>query len=128
MKAIKIIKEKLQKYPQVKFEENENSISIFPLTDDGFTVTLIVGVDDFTVHFNGWHENFENEEKALNCFAFGLSNECRLKEFRRGSEPYKWTLEYEEDGDWIEDSTVGQFISAFWKKETVHYLQNDLIK
>lgn len=128
MNAIETIKEKLQKYPNVKFEEDENLISILPISDDGFIVTLIVEGDNFTVHFNGWHENFADEEKALNCFAFGLSSECRLKEFRRGSEPYKWTLEFKEDENWVEDSTVGQFISAFWKKETIHYLQNDLIK
>ena len=125
MNAIELIKEKLQKYSQIQFEENENSISILPLSDKGFTVTLIVGIGNFTVHFNGWHENFESEEEALNCFAFGLSSECRLKEFRRGSEPYKWTLEYKEGENWIEDSTVGQFISAFWKKEIIYYLQND---
>lgn len=128
MNAIEIIKEKLQKYPHAKFEEDESSISILPISDDGFTVTLIVDVDNFTVYFNGWHENFDDDDKALNCFAFGLSTECRLKEFRRGGESYKWTVEFEENGDWIEDSTVGQFISAFWKKETIHYLQNDLIR
>lgn len=127
MNVIEKIKERLQKYPHVKFEEDENSISIFPTSDDGFIVTLIFDGANFTVHFNGWHENFEVEEKALNCFAFGLSTECRLKEFRRG-EPYKWTLEFEENGNWIESSTVGQYISAFWKKETIHYLQNDLVK
>lgn len=41
------------------------------------------------VYFNSWHEEFDDEDEALNCSAFGLSSECRLKEFNRNGEPYK---------------------------------------
>lgn len=128
MNVISKVKEKLQKYPEIRFQEDENSISVLPTLDNGFTVTLIIGDDDFKVFYNGWHEDFENEEVALNCFALGLSSRCRLIEFRRENEPYKWTLEYLEKGNWIEDSTISLFDFSFWQNETTHYLQNDLIK
>lgn len=128
MDAIKKVKEKLRKYPQVVYEETENSISVLPVTDKGFTVTFEIGYDDIKVFYNGWHEDFEDEEEALNCFAFGLSDECRLKEFCRNGEPYKWTLEYKDGKNWIEDSTTSLFNFSFWKEQTINYLQNDLIK
>jgi len=128
MSAIEKIKEKLQKYPHINFEEDENSIWILPTSQKGFTVTLDIGYDNIKVFFNGWHEDFESEEEALNCFAFGLSRDCRLKEFRRNDESYKWTLEYKENDEWIADGTTSLFNFAFWKKQTIHYLQNDLIK
>ena len=128
MNVISKVKEKLQKYPEIRFQEDENSISVLPTLDNGFTVTLIIGDDDFKVFYNGWHEDFGDEEVALNCFALGLSSRCRLIEFRRENEPYKWTLEYLEKGNWIEDSTVSLFNFSFWQNETTHYLQNDLIK
>ncbi len=128
MTAIQVIKEKLKKYPQISYEETENNISVFPVSDEGFTVSLEINQGIYKVFYNGWHEDFEDEDKALNCFAFGLSNECRLKEFRRNNKPYKWTMEYKNGEDWIEDSTTGLLIFAVWQKQTIHYLQNDLIK
>lgn len=128
MTAIEKIKEKLKKYPQVTYEEAENYISVLPIVDKGFTVSLEISDENIKVFYNGWHDDFENEEEALNCFAFGLSNECRLKEFCRNGEPYKWTLEYKDGENWIEDSTTGLFNFAVWQKQTIHYLQNNLIQ
>jgi hypothetical protein len=128
MTAIEKIKEKLKKYPQVTYEEVENFISVLPITDKGFTVSLEISHDNFKVFYNGWHEDFENETEALECFAFGLSNECRLKEFCRNGQPYKWTLEYKENEIWIEDSTTGLFNFSIWKEQTINYLQNNLVK
>ena len=127
MNPIEEIKTRLRKYPHAKYESNDSSISVFPTTDKGFTVELIVNQKVYTVSFNGWHENFQSEEEAFNCFAFGLSNECRLKEYRRGNFAYRWSVESQENGEWIEDSTTGLLLFPFWKKAEVCYLQNNLI-
>lgn len=127
MNVIEEIKANLQKYPHAKSESNSSSISVFPTSDDGFTVGLTVNQDSYTVSFDGWHENFQDKEEALNCFAFGLSPDCRLKEYRRGNFAYKWIVESKENGGWVEDSTTGLFLFPFWMKKEVRYLQNDLI-
>ena len=124
---IEEIKTRLQKYPHAKYESDADSISVFPTSDDGFTVSLTVNQKSYTVSFNGWHEDFQNEEDALNRFAFGLSSECRLKECWRGSFAYKWTVESKENGEWVEDSSTGLFLFPFWKKKESRYLQNNLI-
>ena len=72
MDTIEKIKAKLQKYSHAKYESDRNSISMFPTSDDGFTVSLTVNPDSYTVSFDSWHEYFQSEEDALNCFAFGL--------------------------------------------------------
>jgi len=127
MDAIEKIKARLQKYPHVKYESDGNSISVFPTSGDGFTVGLTVNPDSYRVSFNGWHEDFQNEGEALNCFAFGLCSDCRLKEYRRGNFAYKWTVESKESGEWVENSTTGLFLFPFWMRRVVRYLQNDLI-
>ncbi len=127
MRAIEEIEARLKKFPQAKYEINKTSISIFPTSGDGFTVSLYEREGNFTVAFDGWHEEFQDKDAALNCFAFGLSSECRLKEVRRGKFACKWTVESWEDGEWIEDSTTGFLIFPFWKKEEVRYLQNTLL-
>ena len=63
--------------------------------------------------FNGWREDFQQPEEALDCFAFGLSDECRLKETRRGSFAYRWTVESKQNGEWVADSETGLFLSRF---------------
>ena len=127
MNVIDEIKAKLNKYPHAKFESNSSSVSVFPTSADGFTVGLTVNQDSYTVSFDGWHEDFQDEEEALNCFAFGLSSACRLKEYRRGNFAYKWTVESKENGKWVEDGTTGLFLFPFWIRKEVRYLQNNLI-
>jgi hypothetical protein len=127
MNLIEEITAKLQKYPHAKFESSSSSISVFPTSEAGFTVGLTVNQDSYTVSFDSWHEDFQDKEEALNCFAFGLSSDCRLKEYRRGNFTYKWTVESKERGKWVEDSTTGLFFFPFWMRKEIRYLQNNLI-
>jgi|SRR6266851_1489853 len=127
MNVIDDIKAKLQTYPNARYEISGSSISVLPISDNGFTVRLDLAPDRYTVSFNGWHEDFQYEEEALQCFAFGLSDECRLKEWRRGNFAYRWAVESRENGRWVADSETGLFLFPFWKAKEVRYLQNNLI-
>ncbi len=114
----------------MKFEDRGNSITIFPQSADGFEVSLYVDKnrdDPFEVYFSGWHESFSDPSEALECFAFGLSYECRLKEHYRGESAYRWTVEHLQDGSWEEYGTTGLIFSRFWRSKTVKIKQNRLI-
>lgn len=76
------------------------------------------------VGYDGWHEQFDTPEQALECFAFGLSDRCRLKVTYRGNFACNWTVEALEDGRWIEDSTTGLLLVSFWRTPRVEYGQN----
>lgn len=125
--AIEQIKERLRKYPHVKYEVGATSISVLPTSNDGFTVGLYVSKTHYTISFNGWHEDFQKEDQALDCFAFGLSNECRLKECRRGNFAYRWTVESRQNGNWLADSETGLLLFPFWRPKKVCYLQNNVL-
>lgn len=127
--TIKKIIDKLKKYPEAEYNLTDNSIVIKPKNDSGFPVTLTSnGYNHYTVSFDFWHEEFTKEEDALNCFVFGLSQECRLKLTKRGNKPYKWTVEFKDSETWKEDSTTGLFNLTLWRRKTIEYLQNDFIK
>jgi hypothetical protein len=99
-----------------------------PASSEGFSVSVTeTSSNSYTVSFEGWHEDFEDASEALNVIAFGLSGECRLREYRRGGYAYRWTLEALEDGVWKEESTTALIFFPFWKKTKVRYLQNKLI-
>ncbi|GAB1267028.1 hypothetical protein NBRC116493_02810 [Aurantivibrio infirmus] len=125
MSTIDKIKEKLRKYPSLISKEEEGSISVTP--PNGFTVSLYESTDDYTVGYDGWHEEFASEDEALNCFAFGLSKECRLKIYSRGGMDYKWIVEYLHEGEWQADSTTGLIFFPFWRRLSVTYKYNEVI-
>lgn len=94
------------------------------LVELGFESTL----PGYTVGYDGWHAEFDDEEHALAAFAFSLSEDCRLKVVQRGDTDCSWTVKgRNEDGRWREDSTTGLLLIPFWKKRETVYRQNHLI-
>ena len=73
--------DKFERYPDVKYSHTDDTITFEPKDKNGFTVTLGVGPRDIIVSSDFWHEHFDKDEedKALNCFAFMLSDSCRLR-------------------------------------------------
>jgi hypothetical protein len=128
MSSIEKIKEQLKRYPQITLQVEGNTISVKPVSQSGFTVWLTDHNSSFTVGYDGWHEEFEDEIEALNCFHFGLSSKCRLKVTKRGDKAYSWTVEFKDGNDWKEDSTTGLILVPFWKKKKIEYLCNSIIQ
>ncbi len=128
--TIEKVIDKLKKYPDVKYTNTDDSITVDPKDDKGFSVTLGVGPREFIVSADFWHEHFDKdeEEKALNCLALLLSDICRLRIEYKGEKPKSWTLESLENGQWIGDSTTGLFNFKFWQPTRTEYFQNGLIK
>jgi hypothetical protein len=128
MNAADKLEEKCKKYPDLKYKKDDSSITVFPADKNGFEVSYNLNGNTHSVSFLGWHEEFSNEDEALNCFAFGLSNECRLKVSIKGEFQYKWTVEAKDkNGNWSEDSTTGLLLFPFWKKTSTVILQNNFI-
>jgi hypothetical protein len=127
MNAIEKIKAKLSKYPDVRYSESADEIEVHPRDQSGFTVGLRITPSGFTVYFEGWHEEFSSEDEALNCFAFGLSPDCRLAVVLRGNTETKWVVESLKDGKWTPDSETGLLLQPFWRSARIEYRQNNLL-
>jgi hypothetical protein len=129
--AIEQIRERLARYPAVRVEltggDRPHALTVLPAGPEGFEVSIIESPGHWTVAYEGWHEEFDSERSALDCFAFGLSAACRLRVEYRGAAAVKWTLEVRSGGGWVEESTVGLFHPFFWRRRRVRYLQNDLV-
>lgn len=119
---------RLNSLPDARYESDSSSITVFPNNPDGFTVGVTINSDTYTVFFNGWHEDFKSPDEAVDAFGFGLSDQCRLRESRRGSFTYRWTVESLEQGQWQEESTTALLIFPFWRRREVRYLQNNLLR
>ena len=116
---------KLDQLRAVRCEANQNTLRVVPATENGFEVILErLGGSQFRVYFNGWHEESEDPQEALDCAAFGLTSLCRLKAISRGDFEYNWTLQYQEAGEWLNHSTTGLMLFPFWRSKETHIRQN----
>ena len=113
------------KHAELRYTEANGTIIVHAPTPNGFDVSIS---EDLIVGYDGWHEHFDSPDKALECFAFGFSDQCRLKVTYRGKFAYKWTLESLVDGQWVEDSTTGLLFFPFWRSPRVQFRQNGLPK
>jgi len=128
MTAIEKIESKLRKYPSAQFSVSGDMITVQPTDSEGFSVWLTEKRPGYTVGYDGWHDEFEDEEDALAAFDFGLSEDCRLKVIQRGEIDCAWIVEGRDaDGRWSGDSTTGLLFTPFWKKRKTIYRQNHLI-
>ncbi|MBI3861659.1 MAG: hypothetical protein HY290_07165 [Planctomycetia bacterium] len=127
MTTIEKVLVRMTHYPQLSHRATDDSITVDAASPTGFTVLLHAKNGKFTVGFDGWHEHFDSESDALDCFAMGLAGKCRLKVCRRGTIEYRWTLEYPSIDGWLEDSTTGLLFFPFWRRCEVIYRQNPVI-
>lgn len=129
MDPIAEVRNRLSQYPGRPIEETPDSITVVPPNERGFPVSLHVHDSkdrEFAVCFDAWHEEFSTAEEALKCFRFGLTEGCRLK--ARTSWFFRlYTLECQQDGKWIEESTTGYPYFPFLNKRKVEYFQNRVL-
>ena len=118
----------LKQYPQIKFENREDSVLVPPTSAEGFPVLIEqIWEGHYAVSFGGWQKDFSNLEEAVACFVMGLSNHCRLKVESKGKKPVRWTLEQLENTDWKEISSRGSWSAQIFKQPVTSYLINDLL-
>ena len=119
---------KLANYTGHEVDVGDDHIVVSCGNPESFDVSIYATGDEFQVGFDGWHEHFDAEEDALNCFAFGLSKECRLKVVKRGNMECSWTAQALQDGTWVDDTTTGLIFVPFWRPKQVEYRQNTITK
>ena len=127
MHLVEKIKDRLSQIPSIKYMIEDDAITVFPATTDGFEVSLHENENFYLVNFGGWHEVFRNEDEAMEYFTFGLSSDCRLKVFYRGEAPYRWIVEARRGEIWEKTNKLRLIFYPFWRRQKIIYLQNHLL-
>ncbi|QUJ77351.1 hypothetical protein KDD17_04940 [Sulfitobacter albidus] len=118
---------KLDGYSGFDIDFNDDHIIVSCNNAESFDISFQAFGSEFQVSFDGWHEHFENEEEALNCFTFGLSQECRLKVTKRGAMECSWTVQAWQGDTWVNDTTTGLILIPFWRPKQIEYRHNLII-
>ncbi len=127
--AYEEVNRELAKVPGLKYEHSPNRVRVQPLFEEGFPVEIFAKEGGgYTVYFSVWNENFHSEDDALDCFFFGLSDDCRLEVTYRGAYDYRWTMQSFEDEEWVPYSTTAMIFFPFWSPKKTRYLQNKILK
>src|SRR5947209_331194 len=127
MSAVGRIAVRLRRHPELVYRVTGGTITVSPPTAGGFSVSLTEGAGEWVVGFDGWHERFTSEEEALDCFAFGLSDRCRLRVHYRGSFPYQWPVEERGGEGWRGDRTPRLLLFPFWRRLRVGHRRDSVL-
>lgn len=122
------LKGKLDHYGPVQHVESANRwVEVASAGKDGFDVRAAPGDGGIAVGYEcwHWHEDFESDDEALNCFMSGVFGESRLAVTKHGNFAHSWTAELLNDGRWVPFSTTAYLFFPFWLKRQVVHLQNN---
>lgn len=125
MTTIELAAELLADNPDLVVLRDGDDLRVEPLVADGFLVQISKHLDGITVFYDGWHEEFDVEETAVECFRMGLTRSTRLRVATAGDFAYRWTAEVLDGDVWTPAGTVGLLFWPFWRRSRTLYLQND---
>ncbi len=126
----------LKDYPELDLLEDTSSIVVFSDDKDGFDVTFKETNKNYIVSFGRWSESLpktdDGARRSVSLFKFGLSDNCRLKLFRKGKIDYKCILEFKngQNNNWTAGSKKSLSLSPvrLIGQLEVRYLGNKLIE
>src|SRR5437763_15794914 len=90
----------------IPYQPLKDGLRVASASEAGFDTSIRFDRDRCYVELGGWHEEFENQRYALNCFVAALSSACRLAVTKRGFD-HKWTVQSRRGDSWQDDSTTG---------------------
>jgi hypothetical protein len=101
--------------------------------EQGFPVALTIEPKNersyIVFYGDGYHEHFHAMSKAIDFFIAGLSGNRRLRVEYWGEKPCRWFLEQQAEGDeWQVIGESGTLFRPFWKKRTIKYFRNNMLK
>jgi len=141
------LKNYLNKHPEIKdnfteINEDFTEITFLKKDKDGFNITVEEGDGELILftetayHDHFTHNMFNNKEETFD-YVFGLvrdllSNNMRIREIQKNHMPIKVYLEYNKNGKWEEESSIGilslVLFNPFAQKKEIIYTNNILPK
>jgi hypothetical protein len=123
------------RFPNAFTDRGKDHVAFLPDRPDGFSVRLTVkskrdGIERFTINYGPIWAVTCSPHKAIEAFAFGLSTDRRIREYRGSGLPYYWVVDL-----WDYHSKVWTWGRCFvlWRrmlslsKPRMRILQNHLI-
>jgi hypothetical protein len=128
MNPIAEIKERLAKYPDLRYRATADEIVVLAPSENGFDVALASENTEYVVSWGGWHDHFDDPAEALEWFARGLADEFRLRLEYRGRRAWRFVVEQKNETTWQPIRESGALFFPFWLKRRIEYRQNNIMR
>lgn len=125
---VAVLQAMLRPYPQLQYDAGADWIRIHPADATGFTVEIRVQGAGAMVRLDGWHDQLDTVDEALELAERALTGVLRLAVWQRGSTRYRWQAELLQAGQWVPAGSVGLLFYPFWRRSQMFHLRNQVLK
>jgi hypothetical protein len=113
----------------MKLESRDAACRVLARDERGFDVWVeALGPKHWRVGFADWCEDYTDPVQVLACFALGLSNHARLEVKSRAGRDFRWTVQQQRGGVWVNGSSVEKKAFSIWPVVRTRLLQNDWLR
>ncbi len=129
MKPIDEIRTRLLQHPDVQYVASTDTLRMEPAQADGFAMYIRRNATSgWDVSFGeGLQCHFEDAVTAAEFFLFGLSDQCRLREIRRGSVVHRAYAERRQGDGWEVVQETTRLLYPFWRFPSERIFRNSLL-
>jgi hypothetical protein len=122
------IRARLLQYPDVQYVTSTDSLRMPAPQAHGFSIYIRRNITaGWDVSFGeGLQCHFQDGPAATEFFAFGLSDQCRLREIRRGSMVHRAYAERRKGDGWEVVQETVRLLYPFWRLPSERIFQNTL--
>ncbi|MBS4045865.1 MAG: hypothetical protein KG075_05945 [Alphaproteobacteria bacterium] len=129
MNPIDEIRTRLLQYPDVQYVASTDTLRMEAPQDGGFPIYIrrhaAAGWD--VTFGEGLQCHFDDAAAATEFFSFGLSDQCRLREIRRGSVVHRACAERRKGDGWEVVQETIRLLYPFWRRPSEYIFQNILL-
>jgi hypothetical protein len=112
--------------PEFECQIENEWLTVKPSKDRGYEVRLYETETEYIVFYENYHEHFKNRDRALDFFRKGLTEDYRVKVYKRNGKAYRWKIQHREDEQWLISfsSVYTELNWRFWRRREIEYLYN----
>jgi hypothetical protein len=129
VKPIDEIRARLRQHPEVRYVASTDTLRMEAPQPGGFPIYIrrdaTAGWD--VTFGEGLQCHFDDAAAAAEFFSFGLSDQCRLREIRRGSVVHRAYAERHTESGWEVVQETVRLLYPFWRRPSEYIFQNILL-
>jgi len=119
----------LRIYPNIEFHRNKpHELQILGSGRDGFNIQIYTGYREHLIYLDDFHWHFGNNEQENtemhDLIIKALFGKIRIQILAYNGTEFKWILQRQEDGNWIDEMITGTFNRNFHRTPNIYYRQN----
>lgn len=117
--------------PNIEFYRNKpHELKILGSGRGGFDIRVYTGYREHLIYLDDFHWHFDNNEREntemYDVILKALLGQIRIQILSHNGTEFKWILQRQEDGNWVDEMMTGTFNQKFYRTPDIYYRQNSV--